>query len=260
MAPRFLAAGLTIFALSINAVAQELIFEDSSQPSKVGTVAVEKQEDFSSSYKKRRSLNGALFSIASEKFYPVDYRSLFNDAYIKNIIGENDINLIGIELGYKRNMGFLSASALGSFSEGSIDGAVTGAPRTLKISKQGISANVAVDGIFEEPYIVPYVQAGAHQFNISEAGATGSQSGTTSISFNYKYGILFQLDWIENRMDKTAKEDRLRSSGLENTYIDIYFAEYLASGNAIDPATLTTDGDPNMFSSGGLGIGLKMEF
>lgn len=236
---------------------QELFDEKTPTP---GLVSLEKHEDYTSSYKNRRGKHGALFSVSFEKFYPIDYRSLFNDAYIEEIIQENRIDLVGIELGYKHNIGIASVALLGTMSQGRMDGEFAGLPRTLSISKQGLSANVALDGILEEPWVVPYAQFGIHQFNVSESSATESQSATTSMSFNYRYGLLFQLDWIENSIDKTAKADRLRSSGLENTYVDFYFSEHLASGNAIDPTNPTTDGDPNMLSSGEMGLGLKMEF
>lgn len=225
-----------------------------------GLVAVEKHEDYTKNYKNRRTTHGALFSVSTESFYPIDYRSLFNDAYIEDIINEDKINLVGIELGYKYNVGFASAAILGQFSQGSANGAVSGAPRSLKIVKQGISANVALDGFFTEPWVVPYGQIGMHQFSIEESKTTESQSGGTALSFNYRYGLLFQIDWIENHIDKSAKADQLRSSGLENTFIDIYFANYLASSGAVDPADQNSKGDPNLFSSGELGIGLKMEF
>ena len=107
---------------------------------------------------------------------------------------------------------------------------------------------------------MPYGQVGMHQFSVEESKTTDSASGGTALSFNYRYGLLFQIDWIENRIDNSAKGDQLRSSGLENTFIDVYFANYLASRGAVDPADASNDGDPNLFSSGEMGIGLKMEF
>lgn len=232
----------------------------SAQGQVSGLVSLEKQEDYTKNYKSRRGTHGALFSINSESFYPTDYRSLFNDAYIEDIINEDRISLIGLEIGYKYNIGVASAAILAQYSRGSIDGAVAGDPRSLQIVKQGLSANVALDGVFNEPWVVPYAQFGMHQFSIEESKSTESQSSGTALSFNYRYGLLFQIDWIENHIDKSAKADQLRSSGLENTYIDVYFANYLASSGAIDPSEPSSDGDPNMFSSGEMGIGLKMEF
>lgn len=244
---------LIIWALFVSTKAR-------SQQQGSGLVAVEKQEDFTKNYKERRGPHGALFSVSTESFYPTDYRSLFNDAYIEDIIKDDKINLVALEVGYKYNMSMISTALLGQYSQGSINGAVGADPRTIKIIKQGLSANLALDGILSEPWIVPYGQVGLHQFSIEESKSTESQSSGTGLALNYRYGLLFQLDWIENRIDKSAKGDQLRSSGLENTYIDIYFANYLASGNAIDPADAASVGDPNLFSSGEMGLGLKMEF
>lgn len=243
--------------------AQDLNNEEPSHIEQSGVVELEKQEDYSLSYKKRRSQHGALFSVSMEKFYPSDFRSLYNDAYIENIIGDEKIELAGLELGYKHNIGPLSISALGAYSQGSIKGLGSESGREIKINKLGASVNMALDAVFEEPWVVPYAQAGVHQFNLSESKATtaDSRSATTGFAVNYKYGLLFQLDWLENAFDKSAKNDRLQSSGLENTYIDVYITEYLASSNADDPSQPPTEGgDPNLLSSGEIGLGLKLEF
>ena len=242
------------------ALATVFVLADAQAQQGSGLVALEKQEDYTKDYKDRRGTHGALFSVSTEAFYPIDYRSLYNDAYIEDIINEDKINLIGIEIGYKYNMGPASLAILGQFSQGSITGAVAGDPTTLKVVKQGLSANIALDAVLNEPWVVPYAQAGMHQFSIEESRTADSASGGTALSFNYRYGLLFQIDWIENRIDKSAKGDQLRSSGLENTFIDVYFAKYLASSGAINPADSASDGDPNLFSNAEMGIGLKMEF
>lgn len=230
----------------------------------LGSVVVEQQDDYSLSYKKRRSRHGALFSLGFEKFYPLDYRSLYNDSYtyIEDIIGEEPLDLVGAELGYKLNLALISMAFLGSYSSGGILGAVGASERSLKINRTGLSVNFALDALFEEPWVVPYAQVGAHQLSIRETnGATNdSKSATAAVAVNYRYGLLLQLDWLENAFDKSAQADRLRSSGLENTYVDFYIAEHLASAKAIDPGKITNIGDPNLRSSGELGLGLKMEF
>ena len=250
---------LVIFTLNF-VQAQELTSVESEDVNRSGVVVIERSEEFGLSYKKRRTKHGALFTINSEKFYPVDYISLFQDAYVEEMISDNSIDLIGIELGYKHNLGIISLSILGVYSQGSISGAAGTDKRTISLSKQGLSGNIALDGVLEEPWIVPYGQIGIHQFNVSESNSLESLSATTGIAFNYRYGLLFQIDWIENLIDKTAKIERLKSSGLENTYIDLYFSDHLASSGAADPSDLLNEGDPNMLSSGEMGIGLKLEF
>lgn len=221
----------------------------------VGNVALERSEDYSLSYKERRGSHGVLFAIEMEKFYPVDYESLNHDVYIENVIGTGKIDLVGFEIGYKYNVSVLSVAALFTYAKGTAEGA-----RILDVVRQGLSANVALDGFFDEPWVVPYFQAGMHQFSLAETSSTFSLTGSASMAINYRYGLLFQLNWIENAIDKSSQGDALRSSGLENTFIDIYFADHLASGNAQDPTTLGSDGEPNLASAGEIGMGIKLEF
>ena len=223
-----------------------------------GNVKLETQEDYTKSYKQRRSTHGMLLGFSKEDFYPIDYQSLFGDAFVEDIVGSDSINLINFDIGYKYNVSVGSASFLFSYATGARSDGISG--RRLSLTKQGLSANVALDGILEEPWAVPYLQVGVHQFNISESTDTASESATTSMSFNYRYGLLFQLDWLEHFMDPNARGDRLRSSGLENTYIDVYYTDYMPSGDAQDAKVLGAEGDPNLLSSGEMGIGLKLEF
>ena len=220
-----------------------------------GSVAVETSENYTAPYKERRGQHGVLFAIEMEKFYPTDYESLNNDVYIENVIGTERINLVGFEIGYKHNISIGSISALFNYAKGTADGA-----RTLDVVRQGIAGNIALDGLFSEPWVVPYFQFGAHQFSVAETSRTFSLADSASIAFNYRYGLLFQLNWIENAIDKSSQADALRSSGLENTFIDIYFADHLASSRARDPSDLLSEGEPNLASAGEMGVGLKLEF
>ncbi|MBY0553286.1 hypothetical protein K2P97_02075 [bacterium] len=259
----WLYATLICFFVSVSTYAQDLNLDESLG---AGEVIVEKAEDYTKPYKERRGTHGALFSVGMEKFYPVDYRSLFNDVHIENIVQEKRVNMVNVELGYKFNLSSLgSIAVVGVYGAGGIDGSVSGLDRNLAFTKYGLSANFALDAILNEPWVVPYLQGGVHQYMVSESavvsGAEENRSGTAGLAGNYKFGLLFQLDWLENSIDKTARAERIRSSGLENTYIDVYMTEYLASSAAIDPAsTLGTEGDPNLHSSAELGVALKLEF
>jgi hypothetical protein len=233
---------------------------DEREPLTSGQVTLEQPEDYTKHYKQRRGKNAALFSINTEKFYPSEFYSLYGDAGVGDIIQEERISLVGIELGYKRNFSFGSLAILGNYSQGSIDGSVSGTGRNLSFVKQGISANYAADVIFNEPYVVPYIQGGLHQFLVTESKEGDSQSASAGFALNYRFGVLFQIDWLEDSFDKSAKADRLRSSGLENTYIDVFMSQYLAASNAADSANPSAGGDPNLSSSGELGVGLKLEF
>jgi hypothetical protein len=220
-----------------------------------GSVVVEEPQDFTASYKNRRSKHGFVLAFHSESFYPLDYQSMFGDVYIEDIAGSEAIKLTGLELGYKYNISIGSVAGLYNYSQGSV-----GNTRTITLSRQALAANIALDGILEEPWVVPYFQFGVHQFSASEDNGTTSESAVTGVSFNYRYGLQFQIDWLEALMDSSAKADRLRSSGLENTFIDVYYVDHLPSGAAQDPTVLGSEGEPNLLSSGEMGIGLRLEF
>lgn len=263
MATRFHAA-LICLLLSFSAHSQDLALENTNAN---GEVIVEKNEDYTLPYKVRRGTHGALFAVGMETFNPADYRSQFNDGHYDNFSAGKKVSLVNVELGYKYNLSALgSIGIVGVFGTGGVDGSDASAfDRNFAFTKYGVSANFALDAILDEPWIVPYVQAGVHQFTAAETGVLAgneeTRSATAGFAGNYKFGLLFQLDWIETAIDKNARAERLRSSGLENTYIDVFMTEYLASSNAIDPAeAFGTEGDPNLSASATLGVALKLEF
>lgn len=223
-----------------------------------GSVLVETSDDYSKNYKERRGTHGALFSLFTEDFDPFNYQSGYGgaDALIGNFLGDEGIKLNGLELGYKYNVSSVSFAALFSYSTGSAENN----GHSLGITKKSFSANAALDAVFDEPYVVPYGQVSLNLFDISEE-KTGSDTftETTSPVIGYRYGLLFQLDWIESLVDKDAKAERLYSSGLENTYIDIFYSNYLAASNAQEPV-IGSEGEGNLESTGQMGLGLKMEF
>lgn len=239
-----------------------------SNPS--GRVVVEQPEDFTAPYKERRSQHAFLFGLHSENYYPFNYQSQFGsqaqsgNQFIEDMIGLDSIKLLGAELGYKWNISIGSISGLFDYSMGSANGTSTNPDDRIEVSRVALSANVALDGILNEPYIVPYGQVGVHQYNITEEQAIGGQiesrSGSSGPAFHYRYGLLFQVDWIEALMDQSAKIERLRSSGLENTFVDVYYSEYLPSSNAQDAANYGSEGSINTASSSEIGLGLKLEF
>ncbi|MFZ3230124.1 MAG: hypothetical protein WA160_07960 [Pseudobdellovibrio sp.] len=225
-----------------------------------GDVAIEQTEDYTLTYKQRRSHHGLLFSISAERVAPVEYLSLFDDAEINNMLGSDLINLTGIELGYKYNFMLGSAYLIGSYGRGGLTSSGE-TFRELDLNKLSLSVGYAADAIFNEPWVVPYGQAGVHQFEIVEKMSGADEKGiTTEPSLNYRLGLLFQLNWIEKSIDPATQDEGLRSSGLENTYLDVYLSWYEPSSNLYDPANPSAGGDPDMRSEGLLGVGFKMEF
>ncbi len=225
-----------------------------------GSVVLESAPEYDLSYKNRRGRHGVLFSISMEKYYPLDYYSLFRDAYIENVTGENDIDLLAVEIGYKFNFALGSISVLGNIAQGTAQEKKALITRSISVRRQGLSVGLALDNIFNEPYVVPYGQVGGHQFLVDEHYGDESDAITTSISTNYKIGLLFQLDWIERAIDPTTHLRGMQSSGLQNTYLDIYMMAHQSSPDLFDPTVADSVGDPDMGNDPQYGVGLKMEF
>lgn len=237
--------------------------------SQTGDVVMEQQTNLYQSYKQRRGKHGVLFSVNYEKFYPVDYYSMYRDAYIEDFLGDSEsMDLLGAELGYKYNFKLGSLSLLANFATGSKSNSAyngdntTARERNLSVTRYGLSINYAADNVMQEPWIVPYGQVGLHQFHVIEddLNQESAEERTTQISFNYKIGLLFQLNWIEKAIDPNTQIDGLRSSGLQNTFIDLYAMTHMASSEVYDSSSPTSEGDPDMSTGMEIGIGLKMEF
>lgn len=237
-------------------------FGDETPPA--GEIIVERPMVLTGSYKQRRAANGGLASVDYEKFYPVDYASQFpNNGYVEDIIGDNPISIVGIELGYKHNFQLGSMALMVGYSRGSSSAKDQGTPTEsmLTVSRTSISANYAIDNFMEEPFVVPYIQGGIYNMTIAERLGDLNESRESGFALNYRLGLLFQLDWIEKSIDPSTQIDGRRSSGLQNTFLDLYYIDHLASQNAADPSELpSADSAINTRSGGQVGIGLKIEF
>lgn len=225
-----------------------------------GEVILEKQTDYTGSYKQHRNRWGVLFSVNYENFKPVEYLSLAQNKNYKGLMGNEGIPVVGIELGLKYNFVLGSLTALFGYGAGSTGNEANGVDNVgVKITK--FALNYAVDNIMEEPYVVPYIQGGVHLFDWSEGSYAGNvlmqEDHTTAMNFHFKAGLSFQLNWIERSIDKSTHVDALHSSGLQNTYLDVFYTSYFEPAQVSVGANM--EGDPNL-KSDEIGVGLKMEF
>lgn len=231
----------------------------SSSAGRGDTIIVERMKDPTLPYKQRRNPWGVLFSVNYEQFAPENYYSLILNKDYKTFSGDKSIPLIGAEFGVKYNFSMGSLSGLVGYSQGTIDNTAAGLDKiTASITKADL--NFALDNLMDEPYVVPYGQIGVHSINWSEKSFVGAvhteESFSTEWNFHYKVGLSFQLNWIEKSIDPSSQEDSLRS-GLENTYIDVFYTSYA------QPAQVSevngTEGEADLQSSQ-IGAGLKLEF
>lgn len=256
---RYIGLFLLILFFGQISMAQDT-FDSYSDNSASGEVIYEKQKDLTLSYKDRRSTLGILFSINYENILPKDYISAISTKTYEAMMGSDAIKIAGAEFGVKYNFELGSLTGLVGYGMGSTSNEGSGV-KDLKLSILKFDLNYAMDNLFDEPYVAPFGQIGAHQMIWTENSSDGSvyKEENTTLSWNYhfKVGLSFQLNWIEKAIDQNSPSESLRSSGLENTYLDIFYTSYA------EPASVATtagqEGDPNL-KSDELGAGLKMEF
>lgn len=232
---------------------------DYSNPLAEGQIVVEKFKDNTAPYSERRSRFGFLFNINYEQFSPNKYYSLIHSLTYGELAGGASIPLMGIEAGIKYNFSLGSLSALLGYSLGEMSDETVGIDKmSMAVTKAAL--NYSIDNIFLEPYVVPFVQAGVHIIDWTEVGTVGADTKEENITsqptLHVKAGLSFQLNWIEGKIDPSTHEDGLRSSGLENTFLDLYYTKYFEP-NGVSEQVAESEAN---FESSEVGLGLKLEF
>lgn len=246
-----------IFILQVSTLNAAGFFEVSDDK---GGVIVDHQQNVFQPYVKRRTAIGLLFGVQMENYRPLEYKSLLLNKNFKDFSGGGTVPLMTGEFGLKYNFSMGSVAALASYGMGKYSNEVAGLNNfSLTVTK--LSANFTLDAIMSEPYVAPYIQGGMHKFQVTEestSGTTiGSESPETSWNMDYRAGVLIQLNWIEKSIDPNSHVEGLRSSGLENTYLDIFYASYAQPSEIAQEEGQS--GEPDLASSH-IGFGLKMEF
>jgi hypothetical protein len=235
--------------------------QDYSDPVAEGEIVVEKRTDLTESYRERRNRFGVLFSVNYEKFYPKEYLSLIQNQTFDKMSGGDSIPVVGAELGLKFNFTLGSLSGILGYGGGTLKNESAKVDKiSAKITKATL--NFALDTLMSEPWVVPYGQIGASQIDwLEESRDSGNiskeESFKTDWNLNYKVGLLLQLNWLENSIDPNTHTNGLTSSGLQNTFLDVFYASYASPSEVATVAGQTGDAD---LQSNNFGVGLKLEF
>lgn len=225
-----------------------------------GEIVVEQKEDAGAPYRRRRGSFGSVFAINFEKFYPKDYYSLIQEKYYDEVLGSTAIPVFGAEFGIKYNFVMGSITALVGYASGSVDDTSKGV-ETMKIAISKAAINFSLDALMDEPWVVPYGQVGAHQFSWTEISLNAlsereEENTLSNWNLSYKAGVMFQLNWLEKSIDASTHEQGMRSSGLENTFLDVFYSVYSRPQNVAEGEE---SGEPDL-ASAQIGVGLKLEF
>jgi len=197
-------------------------------------------------YRERRQSWGFLFGLHYENFQPSAYLSPIDQNPYDYLFGGSGVGMFGLQMGAKYNLSSFSLTSELSYDQGSTSSAQSGAQTSLTLSRIAAKFGIWFDTLWSEPYVVPYLQGDISQISFSETTGTQSTSGTGGITYGWAAGVLLQLNWL----DKVSALEALRSSGLNNAYLDIYAAQTNGSGSA----------SADLSSSVSWGSGLRMEF
>lgn len=249
------------FLLLSTLIIQNTLAQDYSDPVADDEVIVEKPTDLIGSYRERRNRYGAIFSVNYEKYAPNDYFSIVLNKNFRTISGEDSIPLVNFELGGKFNFPAGAISVLAGYGEANY-GNDANDLYNIKVAITKISANFSLDSLMSEPWLVPYGQMGVHQIDWLEESYDSlnvivEQGLVTDWTLNYRVGLLLQLNWLENMIDSNTNINARMSSGLQNTFIDIFYQQYgeTSSKSKNQLGEIVSD-----LQSGHFGAGLKLEF
>lgn len=211
-------------------------------------VEVHVTQDFLAPYKVRREKHGIYFGVQYEPLVLKNYVSTLQPGVTYGtLFGDEAISLIRANMNYKYNFE-LGAIAIGAdVGSGDVQSSNSGTSTTLNVMKYGVNLQYTMDNVWPEPYAAPYVGINIWKMDISESSGTTNFQAVTQIGYNYMIGVLVQLDWLDQ---DTAKESTF-STGLENTFIDLYITQY---------AKTESEDDPNTETDLGYGAGIRLEF
>lgn len=215
-------------------------------------VEIENRVDILKPYKLRRQTTATTFSLHKTSLNPEKFSSALDAADYKTLNGSSKVDLTTISLGWKYNLSTISFGA--SLNHGFADATFkNSAERSLALRSYGLGFNFNVDGLFEEPWVVPFVEAEFAKLTLRETATTFTSDATYANASVITIGALIQLNWLDDGTALAA----LNSIGLENTFLRVGLQQ--ASLNA---GKLDSSGDvaPDLTSSNSAQVGMLLEF
>jgi hypothetical protein len=241
-----------VIGIILTAILTQLCFTDDCRAATQddGLVEIHFPVDVTTSYKERRRTSGTNVGINMTNFVPYNWESLLDGGLYDNDYGSSPIQLYTLEAGYKYNFALGSISLLAGFGMGTNNTNVNGISRSMTVMKYLGKVMYAMDNMFSEPYVAPYVAGSVWQMRVSEKeDITDGLADAINVGpgFEYSVGALIQLNWLEPDIASRALVD----IGIENTYLDVFMSQHMRTQSSSVYSTAT---DFNF------GAGLRLEF
>jgi hypothetical protein len=206
-------------------------------------------------YRERRSTIGGFLGVLGGTYAPVNYQPDFVTRTFNDYYAGNKNPNVELFFGLKLNMflGSLSLQAGGGvFQARNTDNPSATSMLTVYPVHTGLLW--AIDNIFPEPYIVPYVMGGVYTAIYEETVAGLSVRGNTALAPFYSGGLMFQLDWLDTETHLSGYEE----FGLENTFLFIEARSFMSSSGGTTSSTVHSS--PNFSTPIQYNAGLRVEF
>lgn len=236
---------LILISSSAFAAIDDENYEDSDNGSNDGLVEVHYDAEALAPYRERRGNWAGVFGASVEQVLPENFISNIDGSTYGDLYGEKPVSMIQITAGLQYNMSLGSIGAGLSYGTGS----VTDSTDSFGLKKLALNFTYTMDALFSDPYVAPYVSGEILKWDIHDEGATQSRDESTSMSTGYKLGVLILMDWL----DPDSALRAMNSSGLENTYLDLFVSQYNTS-NSEDAS------EADMKTGLNYGAGLRLEF
>lgn len=183
-------------------------------------------------YKIRRSNWGASFSVGYSMFSPDYYEPNVGADTYKGIYGSSpSLPLMELQLNIHRNFSLGSISLEAGAGMFQTDSSNDAFDSSLELIPVRLGLQYALDILFYEPYIVPYVSGGAYIVKYKESQGTTSFNGSTQVAPYATLGLQFQMDWI----DPIAARISYQEAGIENTFLFLEGRKFFQSSATKDP-------------------------
>lgn len=202
-------------------------------------------------YRERRGAWSTIFALNVDQVLPDKFRSQVNNESYQDLFGSTPVRLVQAEIGMKYNFPLGSLGAALLYGGGAVEdghGLASGATDELELTKKGAAFSFVMDNLFPEPYVAPYIEAQAYNFDWRESRTTQEKkTGSTAFGSALTFGALFQLNWLDSASALQAQD----TIGLNNTYLDIFVSQYNSS---------ESESDPNFQTDLNYGAGVRLEF
>lgn len=217
-----------------------------------GVIEIIYAPDYQAVFDERKSDISFSAGLNVDMIIPDKFRSRLDSGTYDQVFDSDPLPLIQVEMGPKLNTRLGGFSLNGLFGYGEVSGRdLSGLNRKLIMQKMGASLSYTLDTLFDEPYLAPYASVSLSTLKWEESrsnsGKTETNSGETDVALGISAGLLIQLNWIDPQAAIVAQN----TSGLENTYLDLYLSQHNTS-NSVSDANFETDVN--------FGAGLKLEF